>query len=823
MGNFHWNENLALLNAGLSHAGIRFSSEPAGPHSLPYHFRFINNSDGTLRWLFPATLRKPEFLRFYFEGSFRGKVFSAGYRLLFPSFGKRFVSKRITLYLAPSAFDRLQTLNQWALFTGTVGPNRKLVLWHRDVQDQSHFTKLAVSENASQQITAEAAAMRLSAPSGMLIPQHELHGENMLVQQDVFENKNASLVKSVNELPVNALQQWLVQGLECSNAEATSWYQTTVSRLKKLTQKKDKRINPVFLTQLQQLQQCNVKTWAATTRAHGDFTPWNVRSSSDKLVAIDWELSGNFPALYDLFHFIYQQHILINRKPFSEIRKAIDTLFQQPEWISFAQKNNLNIRQAEQYYLLTVITYYLEVYANQKEWHMQIQWLLETWGEALAYWLTEEKIITQRQGLLQGITQILHPQPYAALKLNEEELAQLALTSDLDLTMPKSVAKKLCSYVQQHHAVRYAEVSRKSFMYQIMIVLEDNSTLHLDCIWRFQRKDIVYLSANEIYGNSNQNAFGVFQPQPCNDMRYAWLFHTINGATLPIKYYDRYFKNISRERFALLKEWYDMPFAELEDFKKFSGKTHLHLMELFKSQPANAWHQRMIHGAQYVADSFKSFFQKRGCTITFSGVDGAGKSTVIEATKSRIEKELRKKVVVIRHRPSILPIISAWKHGKNAAEQKAATTLPHQGTNNSRISSLLRFGYYYVDYLLGQFYVHVRYIMRGNIVLYDRYYFDFINDAKRSNISLSSGFTSWWYRFLLKPDFNFFLYAPAEVILARKQEMQSAAIEQMTTKYLGLFATLSSKSKHVQYIPLCNLELNETLHTVFDHIQPRRA
>ena len=122
--------------------------------------------------------------------------------------------------------------------------------------------------------------------------------------------------------------------------------------------------------------------------------------------------------------------------------------------------------------------------------------------------------------------------------------------------------------------------------------------------------------------------------------------------------------------------------------------------------------------------------------IGLTGTGGAGKSTVIENIKYKIEKQLRKRVVVLRHRPSLLPILSAYTKGKKAAEQQAASTLPRMGSNSSVLSSLVRFLYYYFDYVIGQFYVYVKYVLRGYVVIYDRYYYDFINDAKRSNIVL---------------------------------------------------------------------------------------
>jgi thymidylate kinase len=201
-------------------------------------------------------------------------------------------------------------------------------------------------------------------------------------------------------------------------------------------------------------------------------------------------------------------------------------------------------------------------------------------------------------------------------------------------------------------------------------------------------------------------------------------------------------------------------------------------------------------------------------------VDGAGKSTVIENIRHQVEKRYRRKVVVLRHRPALLPMLSAWKEGREAAEERAAQRLPRQGNNQSTLSSLLRFAYYYTDYVVGQFIVQAKYVWRGYVVLYDRYYFDFINDGKRSNICLSPKLTSIGYRLLLKPKFNFFLYADVDTILQRKQELDGPSINALTGQYLGLFRRLSQRYNHSQYITIENLALEQTLHIIHQHLQP---
>jgi hypothetical protein len=189
----------------------------------------------------------------------------------------------------------------------------------------------------------------------------------------------------------------------------------------------------------------------------------------------------------------------------------------------------------------------------------------------------------------------------------------------------------------------------------------------------------------------------------------------------------------------------------------------------------------------------------------------------------KIEKQLRKPVVILRHRPSILPILSVWTKGKQKAHQEATDNLPRQGKNANVISSFFRFSYYYFDYLIGQFVIYFKYILRGYVVLYDRYYFDFINDSKRSNIVLSKKIPFFGYQFLLKPKFNFFLFADVSVILNRKKELSKTTIEQLTNDYKNLFTKLKSKSRTAVYECINNTDLDVTInHIVATIIQNKK-
>ena len=154
--------------------------------------------------------------------------------------------------------------------------------------------------------------------------------------------------------------------------------------------------------------------------------------------------------------------------------------------------------------------------------------------------------------------------------------------------------------------------------------------------------------------------------------------------------------------------------------------------------------------------------------VTFSGVDGAGKTTVLSEVKKYLENRHSLKVIELRQRPSLLPILSSIKHGKKAAEAKTMQALPRLGTNASKLSSYIRFFYYLTDYLIGQLYIYLKYTSKGYLVLYDRYYFDYIVDPRRANIVIDERIPHFFYNLIFKPTVNVFLFAAPKEILQRK-------------------------------------------------------
>ncbi len=810
-------EDLSLINSGLEAIEIQLSLHPTEEHCNEMPCDFISNTDGTLRWIWSSSSKKATFLKFYHEGSYKSKAIGLLIRTCyFLGLGRLIINGSCKLYINKRGLALLNGFNSWALFTGTVGENRKLVTWY-ERGDKSYFAKIPVTFQAACNIANEPLAQGMGTTVNIVRPEMQL-SSSILIQSDIYTDRKIVAPQSIQDLPVGVVIGWCKTGLQLGKAHMVhNW--DVITTTTDFSDLGSCRYSPVLTKRLNQLTATvNNNDLVHLAYSHGDFTSWNMKGDATKIFVVDWELNAsNRPALYDVFHFIYQQAILINRTSFSEIRKEISSYFAGSDWTTFIKENGIDIALCEKLYLISVVNYYLDAYSRQEKWHTQVDWLLQTWCEAMGYWLQVEDLLKPRQIVLEDIVHYLRNTEYAVLKLGDNDLAQLPETSDIDMCINKKDAAALLAYLQTHSLVSYLQTASQTFMNQTTIFVNDGNMIHLDCIWKIRRKATVFLSLNDVLSTSRVNSFGITIPSAANDVKYVWLFHLLNNAKTPERYISSFGANPEYNKaIGKITTAFNLRlafFGEPDLMEKTS------VMQIICSGNENRGINKVKNRIGYIIDKLKALKVKKGHLITFSGVDGAGKSTIIDIISKKIEKELRMPVVLLRHRPSILPILSAWKYGKKEAESRSVGRLPRTGNNKAGISSYLRFTYYYLDYLLGQFYVQLRYVRRGYIVLYDRYYFDFINDSKRSNIIVPTSFASYLYKLLIKPEFNYFLYAPADVILARKQELNAESIEMLTQKYLTLFTSLQQKDKENTYCAISNIHLESTLNIIFGNIK----
>lgn len=420
-----------------------------------------------------------------------------------------------------------------------------------------------------------------------------------------------------------------------------------------------------------------------------------------------------------------------------------------------------------------------------------------------------------RQSFIQILFTHIAKEQYVLLKWLGEDLRHLPIESDLDILVTPSVEKKIVRLIKEHRTIRFIDTAIRAGVKHYYVYFEDGAFLQIDLLSKLQRKNIIYLPTAYIF----QNCKVINGIKACKEnivLEHVLLFNYLNGGGLPNKYYQYFSKLSNVKQTSLIQSFnhkYNTSFTNLVETTKFNQTQQTQMLVALKQLQENTFLNQCKQGSKYLLGIWNALKVNKGKIITFSGVDGAGKSTILEDTKKLLQEKFRKKVVVLRHRPSILPILSAWRYGKKKAEAKSIARLPRQGKNNNTFASYCRFIYYYLDYLVGQLYVWAKYLVRGQVVLYDRYYFDFIVDGRRSNINLAQALPKSLYRFIAKPDLNIFLYADVATILKRKQELEPAAITSLTENYQQLFKEFSNTHTGI-YLPIENKNRQDTLHTI---------
>jgi hypothetical protein len=385
------NTDIDLLLEALKRIGLKPGISPRSDSALPVKCNYLCNKDGSIRWIWPSGSRQPDFLRFYNICSWRSFVFVLFVRLAFRLGLKRCLSQGgFTLYLDNDNTEIVlqDTNSRWSLFTGTPGPNRNVLFWYQSMHHGSIFIKVALQPKNEWKLDREARSMQRfeGVSEQVLIPLSKYTGNGVLIQQDI-SGGNVFSTNRFAKLPVPAVQDWLSTGLYVRILENAKWWQRSKHFMEKSAIIDSTGVSASLAEKLKKLMaEKNLQQDSICSRAYGDFTPWNIMIKGDKLCLVNWALSEKgMPVLYDVFHFVYQSNILIGNKGYGAIRKELDNLFARPEWKKFLGKYEIDVIDAEQNYLIYTISYYLDLYTQQAVWQKQVNWLFNTWNEALTF------------------------------------------------------------------------------------------------------------------------------------------------------------------------------------------------------------------------------------------------------------------------------------------------------------------------------------------------------------------------------------------------------------------------------------------------------
>lgn len=242
-----------------------------------------------------------------------------------------------------------------------------------------------------------------------------------------------------------------------------------------------------------------------------------------------------------------------------------------------------------------------------------------------------------------------------------------------------------------------------------------------------------------------------------------------------------------------------------DDWDSLEARKNIYLKKMVWSQFLNPtsglWLRVPLMGLSILRRKLK----KNGLMLEFIGIDGAGKTTIIDVLYQDLLFILKKEKIYRGYwRPYFLPPIRSITSKITGtpdsffAESQTNNRILEQRIRNKegslvrKAAYLAKFFYYWLDFLIGPSFVYNGIWSRGGVVLYDRGYVDMELMPERFEFSLPRGVMRFFRNFIPKPNFVFFLWAPPKVIHLRKKEFDEKDILTQVKQYRSLRNSISN-------------------------------
>ncbi len=203
-------------------------------------------------------------------------------------------------------------------------------------------------------------------------------------------------------------------------------------------------------------------------------------------------------------------------------------------------------------------------------------------------------------------------------------------------------------------------------------------------------------------------------------------------------------------------------------------------------------HLRVLSILWFARRAVERMLCPTGLVTIFVSPDGGGKSTVADLVLHRLRYGFRN-VKKMHWRPYLLPPPRKLFSPARWKEPEAPNYDPHGLPPKGTTGSVARFFYYLADYVLGYVPMALWPKIRTHLVVFERYYYDFLIDTKRFRLTIPSWLPVFFLPFVPKGDILFVLSGPSEVLYERKQEIPLEEIG----RQLDAIDRLSAGMSHV--------------------------
>ncbi len=358
-------------------------------------FLAINNPDGTIRWFLPHKSNRPDFLALYNNSGLKATLFKIAARFAYRLGFKNWICKNAFVLYAKETdyFSKKFGQEAVAIFTGTVGQNRKAVAALCRNGLTSHYVKIPISSQSRHLILNESEHLKTLEKHDFKhfrIPRAKMSPAGLKL--DNIRPRVERSVNTITDFHITALRELYANTFQLKPLSDLKVYTKTCENLEAIKQCLDQQYSGGIERKKVERLAYNIKVLlssfkpsskVAVAYAHGDFTPWNMYMCNTRIHVYDWELAERAQLmLYDIFHFVFQSGILIQRASFQQIKKNVLDLKKTPLVDDIIERYHLDFRDCYHWYLICNCSYYLNLYIHQEHLHQQAHWLIDTWIKA---------------------------------------------------------------------------------------------------------------------------------------------------------------------------------------------------------------------------------------------------------------------------------------------------------------------------------------------------------------------------------------------------------------------------------------------------------
>lgn len=231
------------------------------------------------------------------------------------------------------------------------------------------------------------------------------------------------------------------------------------------------------------------------------------------------------------------------------------------------------------------------------------------------------------------------------------------------------------------------------------------------------------------------------------------------------------------------------------------------LLRTFIKNPLQYFHYQINNFLRII----KRVIKPTGLFIAIIGTDGSGKSTVINKLSAELAPVFRR--ISLQHwKPSLF--------NKNNS-QKITVTEPHKEAPRSIFVSCVKLLIYLLQYLSGYVIKIFPMKVRSTLIVFDRYYYDFLVDQKRFRLKLPKKIIKIFSFLIPRPDLIFHLNTKPSIALERKNELNLEELKRQNEEFASLRNLLKERFFIIENNEDAVSAVNKITSVVFNYLEKR--